>query len=324
MHEDTLANALGRLDTDPQVVAALKSSGVARRPRVQVDLHDVDGLVHQAQDWVSNLSNGIEFGFHLKDAFEGASRADLFPGPMLLTEVYFYGPRDGVQPYSGALPFGLVLGEPRDATRARLRARGMPCRSYTRDVWDTDKFRLVLDFDKEGLALQWVACVLPQPSPVSVRSAAGIVSAIALRSLLDRPWSDPLVGRTLSPEGTLAPLTGEGLTRWCDLRSVQGVRFGVNAAREASTGRQSQFVVRRIECFRGRGSDERRWPGELPFGLRWDDSPQRLFELAPEKPLKREEADFAGEATWTWGDAQVTFEFSTMENHFTRFVLAAA
>jgi hypothetical protein len=111
MDAAVLVKLLGLHGTDPRVEDALRAYGVMRRPKLGIDLDDADGPVVKSQDWVSTLSAGIEFGFQEEGAFMGLDQADRGVGPMILTEVYFYGERPGARPYPLPLPFGLLVSD---------------------------------------------------------------------------------------------------------------------------------------------------------------------------------------------------------------------
>ena len=162
----------GTLAPDPRVEDALRAYGVMRRPELRIDPADADGPVVQSQDWVGNLSVGIEFGFQEEGAYMGLDQADRGVGPMVLTEIYLYAERPGVKPYPHPLPFGASLGDSRDATRARLDPLLPGRRSYVRDTWDTPAFRMTASYADDGARIDFLVCMLRLEDPEPFESAS--------------------------------------------------------------------------------------------------------------------------------------------------------
>lgn len=197
MDADALMRLLGLHSTDPRVEDALRAYGVMRRPELRIDPVDADGPVVQSQDWVGNLSVGIEFGFQEEGAYMGLDQADRGVGPMVLTEIYLYAERTGVKPYPHPLPFGASLGDSRDATRARLDPLLPGRRSYVRDTWDTPAFRMTASYADDGARIDFLVCILRLDDPEPFESASAPLPAIAtLAGLLGKrmtwtPMSPP-------------------------------------------------------------------------------------------------------------------------------------
>ena len=136
MPPETLIALLGRPSTDPDVDRVLTHFKLRRRPAVELE-EDEDGDVEvlNTQDWLTNRARGIEFGFEDQAAFAGDDPDQQGKGPMLFTQLYFYGEHPEVQPYTvDALPFGIRQGVDRAMVRRRLAAFEATRRSWVRDV----------------------------------------------------------------------------------------------------------------------------------------------------------------------------------------------
>ena len=72
--------------------------------------------------------------------------------------------------------------------------------------------------------------------------------------------------------------------------------------------------------------DTVRWPGALPFGLTFDDSPERMLSRLPEAPARLVEFDdgsFVAQALWHFSRFTLRVEFNTMENLILRVQILA-
>jgi hypothetical protein len=61
----------------------------------------------------------------------------------------------------------------------------------------------------------------------------------------------------------------------------------------------------------------------LPFGLRFDDSPEWLEHRVGSAPYRRKDGPLTGHALWHFDRASLHVVYSTVENHLFRVMLMA-
>lgn len=315
MDADVLLKLLGLRDTDLRVEDALRAYGVLRRPKLVVDAADADGPVVSSQDWVSNLSVGIEFGFQEEGATMGLDQLEWGAGPMLLSEIYFYGERAGTRAYPQPLPFGLSLRDNRAAVRAKMARLESTRRSYVRDTWDLPDFRITVSYADGGTRIDFVVCMLrieaPEPFEGGMAAMPRVDDMIAL---LGKRIDEVGVRRVFVPLGLDRPALDSSNDQLIDLRRTYGLKLHV---RPLGSGRESTQARRRlhgIECMRAGELESRGWRGDLPFGIRFDDSPEAALAKVGQPPLRQEDQDFSGQAFWELPEYSLQVIYSTMEN----------
>lgn len=324
MDADALVKLLGLPSTDPRVEDALRAHGVMRRPELRIDPADADGPVVQSQDWVSNLSVGIEFGFQEEGAYMSLDQADRGIGPMVLTEVYFYGERPGVLPYRRPLPFGLALADGRDATRARLDPLLPGRRSYVRDTWDTPAFRMTASYADDGARIDFLVCMLRTEAPEPFEAATAPLPSIAtLAGLLGKRMNDPALRQVLVPLGLDRQTIDSSSEQVLDFRRTYGFRLTWRKAPGATRGSAATLVLHGIELMRAGEFESRGWHGELPRGIVFDDSPETAIAKIGRPPNHQSAQDFAGQAFWALERLGLLVVYSTMENVVLRVALLA-
>ena len=322
-----LLGLLGRHDTDPLVEAALSYYGVRNRPEVTVDESDPDGPVVETQSWVKNSRVGIEFGFDDEAAWIGLDETEFGKRPMLLTQIYLFGEHHAARPYLQPLPFGLELSDDRMTIRKKLQALESTRHSYVRDTWDAPGFRMTVAFTPGDRSIRFVLCQLREPPlPPLGYALAPVPAAATLIGLLDRPLDDAAVQSAFEPLGLQNQLaaieeSGEG-----DFRIPYGLTLGFSAPRNATGSEQRQKVLSHLTLYRERELDARRWPGDLPCGIVFDDSPEaatRKVGRPPDKQLDDEEDSFSGYALWHEPRFSLHIFYSTIENRIFRVSLFA-
>jgi hypothetical protein len=325
MNIETLVTVLGKPATDPLVEETLRRFGVARRPALRIDPDDADGPVVGSQDWVTNLSSGIVFGFQEEGAFMGLDQADRGVGPLLLTEVTFHGARPGTRPYPLPLPFGLALDDDRAAVRARMAPLEKTRRSYVRDTWEHPAFRVTASYADGGTRIDFLVCMLrtEPPEPFEGGTAA-LPSVQTLAGLLGKRLDEAELRRVLVPLGLDRPPQTAGSDLTIDLRRSYGLRLGLQAPSAANRSKAGARLVHRIEFLRAGEFESRGWWGELPFGIRFDDSPAVALAKVGQPPAHQEDEDFSGSAFWELPDHSLQVIYSTMENIVLRVSLIAS
>jgi hypothetical protein len=231
---------------------------------------------------------------------------------MILTEIYFYGDHPDVQPYQGTLPFGLKISDDRNAVRSKLAALEKTRRSYVRDTWEADAFRMTIAYAGSEARIGFVLCMLrySAPPPPPLELAGGVLPAInTIVGLLGVAANDQRLRDTFEPLGLSRQLRTEATGLEADFRSKYGfeLRFG-------KVGSSSTSVLTQFLCYRDRELDSRQWEGQLPFGMHFDDSPETVQGRVGRPPDDREDEEVTGYAMWHSDAFDLYVYYSTMEN----------
>jgi len=324
MDVDTLSNLLGKHSTNSHVEAALQRFGVTRRPELVIDPADADGPVVKSQDWVSNLSAGIEFGFQEEGAFMGLDQADRGVGPMILTEVYFYGDRPGARPYPLPLPFGLLLSDSRSVVRAKMAPLEKTRRSYVRDTWEHPAFRLTVSYADGGTRVDFLVCMLRTEALEPLEGGQILLPSVAaMTGVLGKSMDDPALRQTFVPLGLDRQTLVVGTKPVIDFRRTYGLKLDFRKSPAADKVSAKALLLHEIELL-GKGELESRgWLGDLPFGIRFDDSPETALGRVGQAPTHQENQDFSGQAFWELPDYSLQVAYSTMENIVLRVCIFA-
>jgi hypothetical protein len=309
MQAEAILRLLGLPSTDPAIERVFDQFKIRRRPEVTIDEDDADRAVVQNQDWLKNRNAGIELGFEDQATFTGA--ATLMPGkvPMLFTQVYFYGEHPEMKPYVDSLPFGILLSDDRAAVRARM-ARFEPVRrSWVRDTWELEDYRLTVSYADGGARVGFLLCTLPLPSSTCSDDAVTVPSLEDLLPLLGRPMNDAALRKVVEPLGMDKYVQNRGSTVLALMREAYGLElhFGGVSSLDAS-------AFTNLYLYRDRKADARGWRGALPYGLAFDDSPEVIFRKMGRKADNVSEADFEGYALWHLPDYSLQVRYSTMYN----------
>jgi len=315
---------LGRYDTDPYVEAALSHYAVRNRPALKIDLRDPDGPVVETQSWVKNSRAGIEFGFDDEASWLGLDETEYGKRPLLLTQIYMYGRHDGVRPYLEPLPFRIDLSDDRETTRKKLGAFESTRHSHLRDTWDTTDFRITVAYTEDDRAIDFVLCMLREPAlPPLAYDLQPVPSADTLVEVLGLPISDPEVLRAFGPLGLADRADEIQETGEADFRNPYGVTVGVSPAVESGGNADPGRVVSAVTLYQERELDARGWPGEIPFGIRFDDSPETAVRKVGRQPDHQTDEWFSGYAVWHDLPFSFLIFYNTMENRMARISLFA-
>jgi hypothetical protein len=311
MNVSKIAALLGSASDDPAVDRELARLGIVDRPEVALDLGDPDGPVIASQDWVTSAALGIEFGFQDSASWQGLNEFEQGRGPMLLTEIYFYGDHEGVRPYVGTLPFGLMLGDDRTIIRSKLASLEDTRRSYVWDTWEAPLFRVTVAYAERGI--DFVVCMLREPSlPQLPYALANVPDIDVIVSLLGKDYRDPQLRNIFVPLGldnhTEEMQEGEG----ADFRNTYGIElgFGEHSADPSVGAMRLSDVV----FYRERELESRGWPGQLPLAIQFGDSVETVSRQVGRPPDEHEDDEFTGYAVWHLADYTLYVYHSLMEN----------
>lgn len=315
METEILVSLLGLPSIAPNVENALNDFGVVRRPELGIDSDDVDGPVVNSQDWVTNLSVGIEFGFQEEGAYMGLDQSDRGIGPMLLTEVYFYAERPGIRPYPWPLPFGLVLRDTRSTVRAKMAQLERTRRSYVRDTWDHPVFRITVSYANDGDSIDFIVCMLRTQAPEPFEGGMAKLPAInTMINLLGKGMDDSGLRQIFVPLGLDRHMFGSSSGHLIDFRHTYGFKLGFRKPQTRIVNSSKTAWLSQIECLRAGEFESRGWRGDLPFGISFDDSPETVFAKVGLAQTNVVNQEFSGHAFWELTDYCLEVVYSTMEN----------
>jgi hypothetical protein len=324
VHPQDLLALLGRYNTDPLVEGALSHYAVRNRPEVTVDERVADGPVVETQSWVKNSRAGIEFGFDDEAAWIGLDETEFGKRPMLLTQIYMYGQHDGVRPYQDPLPFGLQLSDDRVTVRKKLNALESTRHSHVRDTWDAPGFRVTVAFTEGDRSIDFVICTLREPALPALGYALQPVPAVErLVGLLGRPISDSAIRLAFDPLGLEDQVEHIKDTCEADFRNPYGFSLVFSAPIDTIGRDLREIVLSRVTLYQERELDARAWPAELPYAIRFDDSPETAVGKVGRPPDIQDDESFSGHAVWHESTLTLHIFYSTMENRILRVSLIA-
>jgi hypothetical protein len=315
-----IASLLGRAATDARVAEKLGVFGIDDCPHVTIDENDADGPVVEVKDWVLSARAGVEFGFDDQASWLGLDALHVGRGPMLLTQIYFYGNHPGVAPYGGQLPLGLQIDDDRHAVRSRLAEFEALRRSYVRDTWDLPQFRLIVSYTDAGARIDFVLCMLrPGPLPRLEGPPADypLPPIDSIIQALGRHWFDPQFRSIFVPLGFDQQLDSVLRGKSANLRELAGLELGFSqfptpgAAQAAGSGSP---VLSYVVFYRDRELGARGWEGTLPLGLRFDDGPEEILRKVGFAPDEQSDDEFSGFALWHLPDYSLHVYYCTMGN----------
>lgn len=318
MTHEEIVTLLGCPSTDRKIEATLVRFGVRNRPEVERDDEDVDGPVVYAQDWVKNGRTGIEFGFEDQASFEGLDESERGEGPMLLTQIYFYGEHEGVEPYRGPLPFGLQLTDDRKIVRTKFHSLERTRRSSQSDTWELPEYRITVLYTDGGAQIDFIICMLRRPPfPRSDDRDVLLPKLETIVALLGQPISTPAFREVFAPLGLDRQIDKLKQGHTADFRTTYG--FELDADRAAALGKRtagtaSRFAFSEIIFYRERELEARGWRGALPFGICFDDSLEVLMSKVGVAPNEQTDEPLATYVQWHLSDYSLLISYSTIEN----------
>ncbi|MEO7206406.1 MAG: hypothetical protein ABI356_12295 [Steroidobacteraceae bacterium] len=320
---------LGLASTDPRIIDALSRFDIDDRPGVKLDDEVPEGPVVELQDWVSNKSAGIEFGFDDEAAWFGLNEFQHGKHSMLLTQVYLYGDHAGVGPYTGSLPFGLQRTDDRTEVRSKLNALDSNRRSYVRDTWESAIFRITISYAQGDTGIAFVLCALREPPLPSfdyvLRAAPPIESFLAL---IGKKINEPAcagdftrLGIDLSSLKAANAEEEEGV----DFRNTYGFEIGFDrpSIYSDNLGAKAPLIFSDVVFYREREMDSRGWSGDLPLGLLLNDSPETVMRKVGLPADEHLDDKFTGYVLWHFAEYSLHVYYSTMDNWILRIRLIA-
>lgn len=269
MSGDQLITLLGSEADDPAVVSALTAFAIRWPPELEEmdDSGERDWYV-----WRPSSPNGFEFGFQDEAHLRALAPHLRGSSPLVLSSICFYGVHDGVRPYTGTLPFGLLLSDSRADVRTKLAGLEAGPRSHLRDVWDTLKYRIVTEHDSHTGALDSLLVKLrlePWP-PLDEEAPPTLPTIDEMVGLFGQPWHSSPMRRVFFPLGLDACGPDIAKNGYADMRRTRGLElyFSPDPVRSSESPiRNKGAVFTSFKLYRARYQDARGWGGELPFGL---------------------------------------------------------
>jgi hypothetical protein len=237
---------------------------------------------------------------------------------LILTQIYFYGTFPGISPYQGELPFGLFLSDNRSQVRQKLRKFDATRRSYIRDVWDPPNYRIIVAYSSNGEELSSILCWLPPRSWPKADDETVILPAFdRLVNSLGRPWNSAECRQAFSSL-MLEELNVDAASEVADLRFSYGLelyfRRSTHGYEMANAG-GSEPILAGIKFYRDRFLDAYGWKGDLPFGIRFNDSQKILFRKVAKPQDQLNDGDLEGFALWHFRDFTLHVLYSNVENY---------
>ena len=326
MNPRNLLALLGRYNVDPAVEETLAHFAVRNRPEVRVDDEDPDGPIVETYSWVKNSRAGIEFGFQDGAAWFGLDETEFGKHPMVMTEIYFYGEHVGVRSYQGQLPFGLELSDDRATVRKKLIQFEPTRHSYVRDTWDTPEFRITVAYTDGGNCIRFALCMLREPPlPPLGYALAPVPSVVAIVRLLGATFDDPGIHWAFDPLGLRRLTDAITETGQADFRNPYGLALDFTVPEETHSPGAKKTRLLSATFFEEREQGARTWPGELPYGIRFGDSPEALVQKLGRPPDMQHdnEDNFTGVALWHEPEFTTNVVYDTMENRVLRVSVVA-
>lgn len=324
MTPDHLLRLLGRNTTDPILEQALSHYAIRNRPEVRVDEEDADGPVVETQSWVKNSRAGIEFGFQDEAAWLGLNETEFGKRPMVLTEIYLYGRHDGVRPYQGELPFNLKLSDDRATVREKLIRFESTRHSYVRDTWDEPSYRLTVSYADGKSGIGFVVFMLREPAlPALPYALAPVPSVATIVKLIGCTLDDPAIHQAFDTLGLMNQIEQIKDAAQADFLNPYGCTLAFAKSTGAGERDAPVLVLASATLYRERELGGRAWPGELPFGISFEDSPETLEKKMARPPDHRDDEDFSGRAAWREPTMTLDVLYSTMDNRIYRVSIVA-
>jgi hypothetical protein len=309
-------NLLGRPADDPDVRALLERLKIIREPEIDVDENDE---ITTTQDWLINRLLGVELGFQLKSEALGEGLLGSETDVLILNQVYFYGHHADVEPYRGRFPFDLTLDDDRAMVRQRLAAHERTRRSYTRDCWEPPAFRFVVGYVDGGAHFDGAICVLRiPPLPADADDAALVPALDRIVGVLGKPLNDPQLRLVFAPLRIGPKLIQTAAGARADFTDHVGLELDFSHA----SGRRD-LALTTVLFYRDHVRNSARWPGALPYGLTFDDSPEVMFSKVGRPPDVHSDETFTGNAIWKTPEFTLNVLYSSFENFILRVQLFA-
>lgn len=311
---DGLLELLGLpLDT-AEVQASLDRFARGVQPELNPD--DENEMV----DYVPINEIGLEFGFEDEAYVRGLDPALRREGPLLLSQVCFYGDTPRTHPFPHPLPWGLSFQDDRARVRKKLAAFEDARRSYRRDFWRLPKFDVSIGYGKESDRLETIFCYLPYtPWPAKPGEEERVASFTpeVFAALFGLRWSNPDLRARLAPLGYEAALPEVRSENVADLSFDHGLELIFAPGSQVSAAEKrfpKALAFAGVTFYASRWVDAYQWAGKLPMGLAFSDTQADLSVKFGAKPIRVEDEDTTGEAVWELERYTVSVLYSNLEN----------
>jgi hypothetical protein len=303
------------------VVGMLRAHG-ARKYLPALDPDDPQVMT----DWFPAQDLGIEFGFEDQAYLRGEDVILRRKGPLVFFEVIFYGQHPQMAPYAGELPFGLSFQDNREGVRQKLARFQLSARWYRRDVWEWPEYRLVVSYLADESAIADVVVYLPEePWKSSLDDIHALPQLREILALFDCSPGEPAFERAFRPFGVMYQLDqlDGGLT--IDMTEEYGFELQfADLGRDTATSSNRRQALCGIRMYRDRDLDARGWDGQLPFDIRWNDSPTVMLRKVAVAPTKLVEDMMTGSAFWKFPEFELHVMFSLFDNLVYRVYVSKA
>jgi len=279
----------------------------------------------QHHDWILIRRRGLELGFADAAYFTGKPRDFWRSEGLILNQLTFYSDtREGVRPYTGELPHGLLMTDSRTSVRAKLSAFEPSRRSYLTDRWDTERYRLIVAYRPDGQGLDSVHLKL-NAAPLDDRQRRQPqVAADAWLQLFGLPAASPALRAALAPLDISVRIEEHEDDREVDFLEECGLSLYFEKASKLKTAAKSTgLAFGAVKFYRARDLEARQYTGGLPFGLHFDNSPETLVARVGAEPARRTDGKLTGRALWHFEHCSLQVLYSTIENHLFRVMLMA-
>lgn len=320
---DDFLELLGLALDAPGVQAALARWARGMQPELDPDEED------RLFDHIAVPELGLELGFE-DEAYVRALDPDLRRrGPLLLTQLYFYGNTPGTRAFPGTLPFELSFADDRRAVRHRLAAYEATRRSYVRDAWTLPGFDVAATYGETDGLLESIFChVRPTPWPPAVDARAHLARFTpgAFLRLFGLRWSNANLRERLAPLGYEDALKQVRVEHTADFRIEYGVElvFMPSAEVRAADRRYpAAYAFAGVNYYASRELDAREWVGPLPCDLAFSDTLDQMVEKAGRSPDVRTDDSLSGTAHWRFDAYTLSVVYSTVENRLLRVAMMA-
>lgn len=311
---DSFLGLLGLAVDDPRVAASLAQFAHGMQP--ELDPTDPSKLV----DWVRVNEIGLEYGFEDEAyvlAYDPDRRRN---GPLICTQLYFYNETDRMKPFPFPLPFGLVFEDDRRTVQQKLVQYQSVHRTYVRDFWALPDFNLVVSYYPQTGKLESVFCYVRYaawPLKDGQAELAARFPPDRFRSLFGLRWSSEELRTELAPFNYEAALPGVRTEHTADFIVSHGLSLKFSGAYRVPAADQSapaSFVLAGVEFYSSRYEDAREWAGELPLGLKFNDTPKQARDKVGQKPAESGERRLDGTVVFHLPEFTLLVLYSTLEN----------
>jgi hypothetical protein len=320
---DDLLGLLGLEAASARVQFALAELAHGMQPELDPD--DDEAFV----DWVTVNEIGLEFGFEDEAYVRARDMATRRQGPLLLTQLYFYGDTPKTQPFPYPLPFGLSFADDRAAVHRKLAAYDHLRRTYVRDAWRLPDFDVTIAYRQADGRLESVLCYVPYtpwPTPASEPELVASFTPDALSRLFGARWSSAVLRSRLGPLGYADALPDARSEHDADLRMSHGIEFGFAPGLQVPASAPEfpeVLALASVTYYGPRIYDAHAWVGPMPLGLSFDDSQARIIERVGREPDERQDFDQNGYVIWHFDRYSLRAEYSNIENRLIRATIMA-